>query len=137
MLHHFSEDLLTARQLPRCGLSARLPFRRHHHALRGFSVLAAHYAERAQVQHAILREYDLADEPIRSSMAWQLAYQEPTEAPSAYDLIVVYYFLTNTTMTQELRDELTGLARSLTSGGVLLVLGAAGGDYPAIYSVVN
>ncbi len=70
-------------------------------------------------------------------MAWQLAYQEPTEAPSAYELIVMCNFLTNTTMTHDLRAELAGLARSLTSGGVLLVLGATGGGYPAIYAAVN
>src|SRR6266508_5506892 len=118
-------------------LPARLPFRRYHTELRGFSVLAAHHAERARIQQAIAREYDLDDEPISSKTAWQLAYQERTDAPSAYDLIILHNFLTNATMTEDLRAELTGLARSLTSGGLLLVLGAPGGAYPAIYAAVN
>jgi hypothetical protein len=66
-----------------------------------------------------------------------LAYQEPTDAPSAYDLIILCNFLTNATMTEDLRAELTGLARSLTPGGVLLVLGAVGTAYQAIYATVN
>jgi len=137
VLHYFSEYLLTARQTPPDELPARLPFRRYHTELRGFSVLAAHHAERARIQQTISREYDLDDEPISSKTAWQLAYQERTDAPSAYDLIILHNFLTNATMTEDLRAELTGLARSLTSGGLLLVLGAPGGAYPAIYAAVN
>jgi hypothetical protein len=36
-------------------------------------------------------------------------------------------------MTDDFAAEITNLARSLTPGGVLLVLGAKGGYYPAIY----
>ncbi len=137
LLHFFSGSLLAVRRTPPGELPARLPFRRYHADLRGFSVLAAHHAERARLQQAIAREYDLDDEPIGPGTAWRLAYQEPTDAPSAYDLIVMCNFLTNATMTEDLRAEFTGLARSLTSGGVLLVLGAAGGAYPSIYTGVN
>ncbi len=137
VLHHFSEHLLMARRIPPGELPARLPFRRYQGELRGFSASSAHYAKRARIQQAIAREYELDDDPISPGMARRLAYQEPTEAPSAYDLIVMCYFLTDTTMTEDLRAELSGLARSLTVGGVLLVLGAAGGAYPAIYAAVN
>jgi hypothetical protein len=138
LLHHFSEHLLGARQtLPGELAAPRLPFRRYHAELGGFSVLGAHHAERARIQRAISREYDLADEPISPGMAWQLAYQEPTDAPSAYDLIVICYFLTNTTMTEALRAELAGLARLLTSGGVLLVLGGTRDARQAIHTAVN
>jgi hypothetical protein len=125
------------RRTPPRELPVQLPFRRYHADLRGFSVLAAHHAERARIQRAIAREYDLDDEPISSETAWRSAYQEPTDAPSAYDLIILCNFLTNATITQDLRAELTGLARSLTPGGVLLVLGAVGTAYQAIYATVN
>jgi hypothetical protein len=137
LLHYFSESLLAVRRTPPGELPARLPFRRYHADLCGFSVLAAHHAEPARIQQAISHEYDLDDEPISSGTAWRLAYQERTDAPSAYDLIILCNFLTNATMTEGLRAELTGLARSLTSGGVLLVLGAVGGAYQAIYATVN
>jgi hypothetical protein len=136
-LHHFSEFLLIARKTSPIELPASLPFRRYHDELGGFSVPAMHHAERARLQRAIQYEHDLDDEPISHGMAWQLAFQARTEAPSAYDLVILHNFLTNPTMTEELRAELTGLARSLTWGGVLLVLGAAGGDYPAIHASVT
>jgi hypothetical protein len=43
--------------------------------------------------------------------------------PSAYDLIVMCNFLTNTSFTARFESEIAGLPRSLTPGGVLLVLG--------------
>jgi hypothetical protein len=137
LLHYFSESLLAVRRTPPGELPARLPFRRYHADLRGFSVLAAHHAERARIQQAISREYDLDDEPISSGTAWRLAYQERTDAPSAYDLIILCNFLTNTQMTEQLADDLFRLAKSLTPGGVLLVLGATGASYPAIYAAIS
>jgi hypothetical protein len=57
--------------------------------------------------------------------------------PSAYDLIVMCNFLTNTSFTARFKSEIAGLARSLTPGGVLLVLGGTGGQYPVIYEALD
>jgi hypothetical protein len=46
-------------------------------------------------------------------------------------------FLTNTSFTARFQSEIAGLARSLTPGGVLLVLGGTGRQYPVIYEALD
>jgi len=136
ILHQFSEQLMAARRREPNAIGV-LPFRRTFHDLSGFTVHGAHHEARAAIQKRIVREYERDDEWISSEAAWELAYQEEAPVPSAYDLIVLCNFLTNTVMTDQLRTELHGIIRSLTPGGVLLVLGGIGGDYPSIYAEVT
>jgi hypothetical protein len=50
---------------------------------------------------------------------------------------VMCNFLTTTSMTAQFELEITGLARSLTPGGLLLVLGGTGEPYPMIYQAID
>ncbi len=136
ILHQFSEQLMAARRSESKAMGV-LPFRRTFNDLGGFTVHGAHHEARAAIQKRIVREYERDDEWINSEAAWVLAHQEEAAVPSAYDLIVLCNFLTNTVMTDQLRTELHGIIRSLTPGGVLLVLGGTGGDYPSIYAEVT
>jgi hypothetical protein len=138
VLHGFSERLLVERRGQPGEQAARLPFRRtYSRQVQSFSVHEEHHAWRAWLQRQILQDFDMADEGISDQAAWQLAYQEPAAVPSAYDLIILCNFLTNTQMTEHLTDDLFRLSRSLTPGGVLLVLGGTGASYPAIYTAIS
>lgn len=59
-----------------------------------------------------------------------------TAFPSAYDLIVLANFLTEPSMLADLEQELRELTRSLVPGGVLLLLGGTGGEYPRMWTAV-
>ncbi len=138
VLHGFSERLLVERRGQPGERTALLPFRRtYSRQVQGFSVHDEHHAWRAWVQRQILYDFDTADESISQQTAWQMAYQEPAAVPSAYDLIILCNFLTNTHMTEQLGDDLFRLAKSLTPGGALLVLGGTGASYPAIYTAIS
>jgi hypothetical protein len=118
VLHGFSERLLVERRGQPGERTALLPFRRtYSRQVQGFSVHDEHHAWRAWVQRQILYDFDMADESISQQTAWQMAYQEPAAVPSAYDLIILCNFLTNTHMTEQLGDDLFRLAKSLTPGG--------------------
>jgi hypothetical protein len=138
VLHRFSERLLAERQGQPGEQTALLPFRRtYSRQVQGFSVHDEHHAWRTWMQRQILYEFDMADESISQQAAWQLAYEEPAAVPSAYDLIILCNFLTNIHMTEQLADDLFRLAKSLTPGGALLVLGGTGDPYPAIYTAIS
>jgi hypothetical protein len=125
VLHGFSERLLVERRGQPGEQAARLPFRRtYSRQVQGFSVHEEHHAWRAWLQRQILQDFDMADEEISDQAAWQLAYQEPAAVPSAYDLIILCNFLTNTQITEHLADDLFRLARSLTPEAYCSSLGA-------------
>jgi hypothetical protein len=63
----------------------------------------------------------------------KFALEDGDFPPSAYDMIMMCNFLTNTELTQQFEAEIGELAWSLTPGGLLVVLGGQGGEYPAIY----
>jgi hypothetical protein len=74
-------------------------------------------------------------EPMRTcteQYAQEFALQSEMYRPSAYDLIVICNFLTNTSFTTEFKAEIRELSRSLTPGGILLVLVGTGGLYPQV-----
>ena len=48
-------------------------------------------------------------------------------------MIILCNFLTETKMTRTFANELTGLAKSLTPGGILLILGSHAADYDKIF----
>jgi hypothetical protein len=96
-----------------------------------------HHEEIAQTASRIQSEFERADEFVDERWARAFALEEGPHAPSAYDLIVMCNFLTQKTMLVELRQELQELARSLTPGGLLLILGGTGGKYPGLYASVG
>lgn len=82
-------------------------------------------------------EFDRSDEYLSDRDAHQLALASGAYPPSAYDLIVMCNFLTNTSFATDFETEIRELAYSLTPGGVLLILGATSGVYPQVYAQLN
>jgi hypothetical protein len=85
----------------------------------------------------IAREFDDADEWISDATTRRMAYEEGVAEPSAYDMVFLCNFLTQPSMTEQFELELHRLAFSLTPGGVLVVMGGTGDNYPALYSKVG
>jgi hypothetical protein len=135
-LHHLSEYLMLARQDQDPSPTA-LPFQRAIHDLAGFKVRARHHEAVAQRARWIRHDFDSADEYISPAAALRMAYADGVHAPSAYDLIFMCNFLTQTEMTEQFEAELLDLANSLTPGGVLVVMGGVSRHYPAIYERVR
>lgn len=134
ILHHVSEQLMVIRGKNQGAIG--LPFRRAIDDLSGFDPQRRHHEAIAQHARKIFSDFNSADEPISSKSAFRIAYQDGGSAPSAYDLIFMCNFLTQPSMTQHYRKELQKLAHSLTPGGVLVVIGATGKQYPEIYKEV-
>ncbi|SEB25127.1 hypothetical protein [Variovorax sp. YR216] len=135
VLHHLSEHLMIARGGD--GDVNGLPFSRAIDEFTGFNATARHHQSVAQRTQRILQEFSAADEHITRKAASRMAYQEGGSPPSAYDLVFMCNFLTQPSMTDGFRSELHGLARALTPGGVLVVMGGTGVQYPAIYEAVR
>ncbi|MRW84872.1 hypothetical protein GJ698_12345 [Pseudoduganella sp. FT26W] len=133
-LHYLSEYLMLARQETN---PMALPFQRAIHDLSGFKVKTRHNEAVAERAHWIRHEFDSADEYISSAAAFKIAYEEGVHAPSAYDMIFMCNFLTQTEMAERFETELLDLANSLTPGGVLVVMGGVGASYPEIYEKVR
>lgn len=134
-LHHLSENLLGLRG--GALKDGQLAFGRSVHDFKGFDVWERHHRSVANSAAHIAGEFDDADEPISGATARQMAYEEGVAEPSAYDLVFLCNFLTKQSMTEQFELELRRLAFSLTPGGLLIVLGGTGGDYPEIYSKVR
>lgn len=134
-LHHLSENLLIARD----GVSedGALAFGRSVHDFKGFDVRARHNKSIEAKAARIAREFDDAEESISMQTARQFAYEEGGIEPSAYDLMFLCNFLTQSSMTSEFDRELRRLTQSLTPGGALIVLGGTGRNYPALYLTVR
>lgn len=98
--------------------------------LEGFSVRRLHNEAVASLQRA---HFEAEDEDGE----WEFEVLHGEAPPSAYDLIVMCNFLTDSTIAESLANELTELAGSLTPGGVLLVLGSANESYHDIYNAVD
>lgn len=135
IIHHISEHLMLVR-----GNNQRasgLPFQRSIDDFSDFSVQQRHHEAIAQRAKQILIDFDRADEPITLKTAFGMAYQDGGAIPSAYDLVFMCNFLTQPSMTEQFSQELQRLSRSLTPGGVLVVMGATGKKYAAIYKAVR
>ncbi len=135
ILHHISEHLLVIRGDIQ-GASG-LPFRRAIGDFSGFDTQRRHHEAIAHHARRLLCDFASADEPISLKTAFGMAYQDGGGVPSAYDLVFVCNFLTQRSMTHHFNEELQRLARALTPGGVLVVMGATGKQYPAIYEEVR
>lgn len=132
LLHQLSEELY-ARKGPEADGSV-LPFGITYDDLEGFSVRREHEAAINGSAMAIRAEFERSDDDISLHTARQFAIEDGNYPPSAYDLIVMCNFLTNTDITGKFAAEIERLATALSPGGVLVVIGAVGGRYPAIYT---
>lgn len=132
LLHRFSEELY-ARQSPEADGSV-LPFQITYHDLEGFSIRREHDAAIERSAEAIRAEFERSDDDTSMHTARQFAIEDGSYPPSAYDLIVMCNFLTDTEITEKFAAEIELLATSLSPGGLLIVIGAMGGRYPAVYT---
>jgi hypothetical protein len=135
VLHHVSEHLMRARHDD--SQVDSLPFSRSVDDFTGFDTTARHHKSIAERARNIFEIFDEADEYITRKAASRIAYQEGSYAPSAYDLIFMCNFLTQPEMTERFAVELTKLSAALTPGGILVVMGGTGKQYPAIYDDVR
>jgi len=131
LLHQLSETLWSL-SWPRP--ETTLPFSIGYDNLAGFSARDLHVGSIERIAAAIERDFERAGEDITMRTARQFALEDGGYPPSAYDMIIMCNFLTNTNLTQRFESEIAELARSLTPGGIFLVLGGQGGEYPAIYN---
>jgi hypothetical protein len=134
-LHCLSEQLIADRQATPA--SGQLSFRRALSEFAGLNIRAIHHESIASLAFDIGAEFDQADEPISRMTARRFAYEQGTNRPSAYDLIFVPYFLTRADAPQSFQAELRGLMRSLTPGGVLVVLIGTADQYVEIRSAIE
>ena len=110
-----------------------LPFSITYDNLAGFSARALHIDTIERNAQTIELEFERSGEYISAHTARQFAIEDSNYPPSAYDLIIMCNFLTTARLTQDLEVDIGKLALSLTPGGLLVVLGGHGGEYPAIY----
>jgi hypothetical protein len=132
LLHRFSEELY-AIQGPGADGSV-LPFHVYYHDLEGLSVRHEHDAAISRGAAAISMEFERSGEDIDMHTTRQFAIQDGNYPPSAYDLIVMCNFLTNTEITEKFAMEIELLSTALRPGGLLIALGAVGRNYPAVYA---
>lgn len=135
ILHHVSEQLMLIRGQSQS--ASGLPFQRSIEDFSGFDTQQRHREAIAQHARRIFSDFYSANEPISLKSAFGMAYQDGVALPSAYDLVFMCNFLTQPSMTQHFRKELQKLSGALTPGGVLVVMGATGNQYPAIYAEVR
>ncbi|MGY5883432.1 hypothetical protein [Modestobacter lacusdianchii] len=128
-LHALPEALLA-----RVDTFRSLPFGTTYEDLDGFSV---HQEHRDGIEHAVRQgraEADFYDEGLSDQTTREWAMRDSSYPPGAYDLIVMCNFLTTMQITEAFASEIHTLARSLTPGGVLLVLGSANRRYDPLWA---
>jgi hypothetical protein len=114
-----------------------LPFGTTYKTLAGFSVHELHIEGIERASRQLQAEYEVGDEYLNAQAAQQIALQQRRYAPGAYDLIVMCNFLTTSELTEDFKVEIGELSRSLTPGGVLLVLGSSVPSYQELYARLN
>ncbi|GAB3925853.1 hypothetical protein GCM10029976_019700 [Kribbella albertanoniae] len=102
-----------------------------------FSARQLHHDGIGAVANNIQADFDRADEYLSERQAREFALDQGGFPPSAYDLIILCNFLTVPSMTAAFEVEIRELARSLTPGGILLVLGSPSNQYQPIYAQVD
>lgn len=144
LLHSLSENLIALRSklpgaMPLGFESGVLPFGVEYNELVGFSTIDEHRAAFEGAVRRVFAEFDRANEGITESAARQFARDDGVDRPSAYDLVITCNFLTTEESLTEFRAELRELAKSLTPGGLLIVIGhppnrAGNNQYARIWS---
>jgi hypothetical protein len=134
-LHHLSEELIEVQQPT--SRSGDVPFARALEEFDQLDIREIHNTSIASLASSFEAEYDSDEEPISRSTAFGLAYEQGTDHPSAYDLIFLPNFLTQPNVVETFKPELRGLMRSLTPGGVLVLMTGTGHKYKEIQSEIQ
>lgn len=133
LLHQLSEEVHQIRRgVPT--FSGALPFGVTHPDFIEFSILKEHVRALESKAQLIADEFDRGDEPISPGFARMLAQEEGARTPSAYDVVIMCNFLTNQSTVGLFRKEIRDLARGLTPGGLIIVLGSATMGYATIWT---
>ena len=130
LLHILSETLLS---LTHWQEQAPIPFRIQYNDLSDFSIYGEHARILDLQARTIQDEFDRACEYVSLHTARQFALDDGVYPPSAYDLVVMCNFLTNEEITDRFQAEIRAITRSLTPGGLFVVLGSAGSQYAPVY----
>jgi hypothetical protein len=112
------------------GLAAsRMPFGASYTDFTALDLRAEHVLARNRLARRLNDELDLGQAAGR-----HMAHEEAIGVPSAVAIAVMTNFLTTTTAVAQFEAAIRRLmSGALVPGGVVLVLGAVGGHYPAIY----
>jgi hypothetical protein len=135
LIHALSEQLLILRGDNTVG--GQPFFQTRYSDIAGFHVRELHRQALEASARSIQYEADTWDEDISLPQARRMAQDSEMEAPSAYDFIVMSNFLTTDAIPASYASEIITLSRSLTPGGLLIVLGGTDGKYPTIYQQVR
>jgi hypothetical protein len=128
LIHTYSEELI--RLGDRVGPHVfDVSFRDFAH----FSVKNEHLSSIARLAQWLVADADEWGEYLPLGSARSLASASQISPPSGIDIIVVCNFLTERTMTERFADELSLLSRSLSPGGVLILIGSASASYEQIF----
>jgi hypothetical protein len=134
-LHDLSEGLMVIRA--KSHHEGVLGFSRSNREFAGLDIRKIHHDRVANRAEQIVEEFERAGETISLNAARELALEEPATTPSAYDLVILCNFLTDPEMPVRFRTELHRISRSLTPGGLLIILGGIGEKYATTYARVR
>lgn len=133
LIHHLSESSLQHVS----AVAPRRVFGTDYEDLSSYSPWQVHNSEREARARALQGEWDADDVWIDLPAARREAELLGGGPPSKFDLIVIANLLTNEKMAHSFGGKIEELARSLTPGGVLVLLGGTGGTYPAIWAGIG
>lgn len=129
LIHHLSESMQTHGRARLHGTT--------YSNFQDFCVRQLHRDGVGATTASIQAEFDSANEVLSDRWAQEFALEQGSFPPSAYDLIVLCNFLTAPSMTVTFEAEIRELTRSLTPGGILLVIGSASNTYQPIYDKID
>jgi hypothetical protein len=145
IMHNLAEALLPAERVRQGGGEAhpcaaelersQPPFFAHYADFSDLDVRAAHQQARRRLAYQLTDDDWWGYSPDEVN---QIAYHGPIYTPSSYALAVMMNFLTTIDAVPRFSDAIERLMRgSLVPGGTIIVLGAVGHDYPAIYAELD
>lgn len=146
-MHHFAEQLVLIEQdrhpqksaaealrppHPCAGelAASGTPFGASHEDFAPLDLRSEHNNTRRQLAYQL--EYEL---DTNLQHAWRLAYEEPITVPSAFAIALMTNFLTTTDAVPRFTHAIQRLMQdALVPGGIVVVLGGVGHQYPEIYA---
>lgn len=149
-MHHFAEQLIQTEQGPHPHQSATetlhvphpyaielaasaTPFAASYEDFENLDLQGEHNRARHQLAHRLEDELDISLQYAR-----QLAYEEPIGVPGGYAIALMTNFLTTTDAVLKFSDAVRRLMNgALVPGGIVLVLGGIGQQYPQIYEQLD
>ncbi len=146
VMHHFAEQLIQLEQGPHPRqpdteplhvphpyttelAASATPFGASYEDFENLDLRGEHNRARHQLAHQLEDALDISLPSTR-----QLAYEEPIRVPSGYAIALMTNFLTTTEAVPRVSDAIRLLMKgALVPGGIVLVLGGVGQQYPEIY----